>query len=521
MSARSVQLDAHGVDIERLASRFVVSEQPERLTTYSPFTGKPLADVSLSTTQDVERAIATARAAQPMWAERSVAGRARVVLRFHDLLLQRQHEALDLVQLESGKARSHAFEELGGVAAHARTVARRAPGYLRAKRRAGAVPLLTRTVEHHHPKGVVGVISPWNYPLVLGASDAVAALIAGNAVVQKPDVQTPLIAAWIVELMAEAGLPSDVWQLVLGDGPTIGGAIVDTADYVCFTGSTATGREIAQRAGARLIGASLELGGKNPMLVLHDADIDRAVEGAARACFSSTGQLCISTERIYVDERIRDAFLSTFVERVAAMRIGPGTDWSVDMGSLVSQRQLDDVMAYVEDAVAKGARVLVGGRARPDLGPYFYQPTVLDRVTEEMTVCREETFGPVVSVGTFASEDEAVARANDSIYGLNASVWTRDIRRGLAMAKRITTGSVGVNDAYHATYGSFASPMGGMKQSGLGRRHGSEGVLKYTDTQTVAVQRLVALTAPRGVSEESWARLFTGYLQWAKRAGLR
>jgi succinate-semialdehyde dehydrogenase / glutarate-semialdehyde dehydrogenase len=509
------------LDVERLTSGFVVGAQPERMTTYAPFTGKPIADVPQSMPHDVERAAAAAREAQPAWAARTVAERARVVLRFHDLLLQRRHEALDLVQLESGKARASAFEELAGVAAHARVVARRGPGYLRSQRRAGAIPVLTRTVEHHRPKGVVGVISPWNYPLVLGASDAVAALLAGNAVVQKPDSQTPLTAAWVIELIREAGLPERLWQLVLGDGPTVGGAIVDNVDYVCFTGSTATGRNVAQRAAARLIGTSLELGGKNPMLVLHDADIDRAVAGAVRACFSSTGQLCISTERIYVDRRIHASFLSKFVERVEAMRIGPGDDWSLTMGSLVSQRQLDRVVAHVDNAVANGARVLAGGRTRPDLGPYFYEPTVLDGVTKHMAVCDEETFGPVVTVGTFATDDEAVAMANDSIYGLNASVWTRDIPRAKRLALRIKAGSVGINDAYHATYGSFASPMGGMKQSGLGRRHGSEGLLKYTDTQTVAVQRLMPITAPAGVSEEAWAGVFTRYLRWAKRAGLR
>jgi succinate-semialdehyde dehydrogenase / glutarate-semialdehyde dehydrogenase len=222
-----------------------------------------------------------------------------------------------------------------------------------------------------------------------------------------------------------------------------------------------------------------------------------------------------------VDERVRDSFVAAFADRVAAMRIGPGDDWSIDVGSLVSQRQLDAVTAQVDDAVAKGARVLVGGRARPDLGPYFYEPTVLENVTDDMAVCREETFGPVVTVSSFGTDDEAVARANDTEYGLNASVWTQNVPYGRRLAERIQAGSVGVNDAYHATYGSFTSPMGGMKQSGLGRRHGREGMLKYTDAQTVAVQRLIPLTAPPGVSNETWARVFTTYLEWTKRLGMR
>jgi acyl-CoA reductase-like NAD-dependent aldehyde dehydrogenase len=257
------------------------------------------------------------------------------------------------------------------------------------------------------------------------------------------------------------------------------------------------------------------------MLVLHDADIGRAVDGAVRACFASAGQLCISTERLYVDNRIRDTFVSRLVERVRAMRIGPGSDWTVEMGSLVSQRQLDTVVGHVDDAVGKGARVLVGGHVRPDLGPFFYEPTVLDGVTGDMVVCREETFGPVVWVGTFDTDDEAIAHANDSVYGLNASVWTRDVTRGARIAQRIKAGSVAVNDGYHATYGSFASPMGGMKQSGTGRRHGREGVLKYTDTQTVAVQQLRSMMAPHGVSEERWAHVLTSYFRWVKRVGMR
>ncbi len=245
------------------------------------------------------------------------------------------------------------------------------------------MPLLSQVQELRHPKGVVGIVSPWNYPLTLAVSDALPAFVAGNAVVHKPDTQTALTALWIRELTVEAGLPPEVWQIVLGDGPTVGAAVVDGGDYVCFTGSTRVGREVAERCGRRLVGCSLELGGKNPMLVLEDADLDRAAEGAVRDCFTGAGQLCVSMERMYVVEPVHDAFLERFLARVRALRLGSALDYSADIGSLLSPAQLDRVAAHVDDAVAKGATVLAGGRARPDIGPLFYEPTVLSGVTED------------------------------------------------------------------------------------------------------------------------------------------
>lgn len=492
-----------------------------RTANHTPFTGEKLADLPESTPEDVEKAYERARAAQAVWAQVPVRERAAVLLRFHDLILERQAEVLDLIQLETGKARLHAHEEVQAVAVAARHYGRKAPAYLKPKRHTGAVPTLTKVTELRHPRGVVGQIAPWNYPLELSVGDAIPAFVAGNAVVMKPDTETCLTALWARDLLIEASLPAEVFQVVIGEGPVVGPEVVRHADYVSFTGSTRTGREVAQGAAARLVGVSLELGGKNAMLVLEDADIDKAAAGAVRACFSSAGQLCISIERLYVHESIADAFLERFAARTKAMRLGTSLAYGADMGSLVGDRQLETVTRHVDEAVAKGAKVVAGGVARPDIGPYFYEPTILDGVSEPMAVCTEETFGPVVSIYRFTDEDAAIEEANSTAYGLNASVWTKDGRRGHAVAARLRAGTVNVNEGYASAYGSVQSPMGGMKDSGLGRRHGSEGILKYTEAQTVAQQRLLPMAPSFGMDDEKYAQFMSRSLRAMKALRLR
>jgi succinate-semialdehyde dehydrogenase/glutarate-semialdehyde dehydrogenase len=505
----------------RLTARVVCAPRPKTVLTHTPMTGAPLASLPQSTPADIKVAYTTARAAQRFWSRMPLRHRTRIFLRFHDLVLARQEELLDLIQVESGKARAHAFLEVADTAIVSRHYARRAEGYLRPRHRQGAFPLLSQAVELRHPKGVVGIVAPWNYPLTMSITDAIPALLAGNAVVLRPDNQSALTALAAVALLDEAGLPEGVLQVALGDGPIVGGAVLDNADYVCFTGSTSTGRTVAQKAARRLVGASLELGGKNAMYVAHDANIAKAVDGAMAACFSSAGQLCVSIERLYLHQSVADEFLDAFVTATRSMRLSPNLTYDADMGSLVSAAQLEQVSRHVEDARSKGAQVLAGGRARPEIGPYFYEPTILTGVTAAMACHDDETFGPLVSVYRVGSDEEAILLANDSDFGLNASVWTRDVARGRRIASSIKAGTVNINDGYTAAWGSVGAPMGGMKSSGLARRHGVEGITKYTEAQNVTAQHFVGFAAPFGLSDQRWAKTLTVALGAMKRLGVR
>ncbi|WP_175957058.1 succinic semialdehyde dehydrogenase [Schaalia sp. Marseille-Q2122] len=471
----------------------------------SPIDGSVLGVVPTHTLKDLEVIAATARQAQRAWAATSWDERVRIVRAFSRMVLRRRAALLDVVQAETAKARIHALEEVLDVSLVAAHYARVAPRALRPRRRMGAIPVLTSAREVRHPKGVVGVIAPWNYPFTLAASDAIPAILAGNAVILKPDSATPLSALMVATLLEEAGLPAGVFQVLNGPGATVGDALIDEVDFMMFTGSTATGRRIGARCGERLIGFSAELGGKNPMIVTAGANVEAAASGAVRACFSNAGQLCISIERIYVSEAIVDEFVEAFVGKVCGLRLGVGGDWRVDVGGLISADHLVKVQAHVDDAVAKGARVLAGGRARPDLGPTVFEPTVLMDVPASAAMYAEETFGPVVAIYPVADVEEAIELANDSTYGLNASVWGRG-RLPWLVAEWLEVGTVNINEGYAATWATHGAPMGGWKDSGLGRRHGREGIEKYTEVQTIARQRLMPLAPMPGMSNEAYDR---------------
>lgn len=489
----------------------------DRIEVLQPPTGGAIGSVPAATTDDLDAAFERARSAQAAWADRDAEAKRAVFDRLHDLVLDRRDALLDLVQLETGKARLPAYEELLDTAFTAGYYADRFESVLAPDSMAGAVPLLMRATVHREPYGVVGIIAPWNYPLTLAVSDAVPALLAGNAVVLKPDAKTPFTALAGVELCRAAGLPRDLFQVVTGPGSELGPELVDRSDYVAFTGSTSTGREVAARAGRNLIDCSLELGGKNPMLVLADADLEAAVDAAVRGCFSNAGQLCISFERCYVHEAVFDAFVDRFAARADALELGAGFGYETEMGCLHDADQLAKVERHVAEAIEAGATVVAGGEPRPELGPTFYEPTILTDVPPDSAVAREETFGPVVTVDPFDTVDEAVARANDSAYGLNASVWSGDRRRGRAVARRIDCGTVNVNEAYATAWGTTGAPMGGMKDSGVGRRHGAEGLLKHTESRTVAEQRYHPFGPSEWLPPERFVRVTTAGLRLLRR----
>src|SRR5512132_1289068 len=484
----------------------------------SPLTGQPMGELPTSTAADVEVGAQLAHRAQATWAARPIEERAQLLLDFHDHLLDKRDYFIDLLQ-SAGKARLSAAEEVLHVALTARYYGRTARRYLRSERGEGLFPLLTRVDRNYLPKGVVGVIGPWNYPLTMAISDGLAALVAGNAIMLKPDHQTPLVALAAVELLRTTGLPADLWQVVHGRGAVVGRELIDVSDYVCFTGSTVTGRMIAARCAERLIGCSLELGGKNPLLILDDADVEAAAEGAVRASFSNAGQLCVSTERIYVAEPLFQPFVRAFAARTKAIRLGNAPDFEHDMGSLINHSQLARVSAHVEDAKAKGATVVAGGRRREGFGELFYEPTILTDVTPEMDCYAEETFGPVVSVYPVATEEDAVASANDSDYGLNASVWTADHERGRRVASKIKCGTVNVNEGFAATFGSIDAPLGGLKNSGLGRRQGQDGIRRFVDVQSVATQTGIPLAPSHGLDGKSFTSVMTQMMRVMKKAG--
>jgi acyl-CoA reductase-like NAD-dependent aldehyde dehydrogenase len=452
----------------------------------NPATGKKIYDLPQLSVGQVAKAVADAKLAQPSFAAMSVKARAAALFALHDLILKNQDQLMDLLQLETGKARAHAFEEVAGSLGSTRYFAKIAPKVLKKQITNSGVPFVTRSYVTYSPVGVVGVITPWNYPLALQMLDVLPALAAGNTVVQKADNQTALVSLYARKLAIEAGIPDSAWTIVVGDGATVGNAVSDSVDYVAFTGSTKTGKIVAERAAKRLIGYSLELGGKNPLIVLPGAKLGDAAEKVIAGAFGNSGQLCVSIERVYVPNNQKEAFEKELAARVNSLKIGKSDNFEMDMGTLTGINQLKRVEDYVSDAVSKGAKVLAGAKALPELGPYFYSPTVMTNIKPEMRLAREEVFGPFIAVVGYDNIDEAVELANDTELGLNASVvWP--VKLAEKVANRLMAGSVNINEGYRASMASIDSPMGGMKQSGVGRRNGHYGLLRFTEARTVGI----------------------------------
>lgn len=473
----------------------------------SPLTSLPLPLVPSYTKGEVEGTFAAARDARLYWAQLRPGARGRYLRHFESLMWKYQDQILDVIQWETGKARQHAFDELLDVSASIGFLTGHAPRILRTSNRPGALPVITRARVAHLPVGVVGIIAPWNYPFTLAASDAAAALMAGNPVVLKPASNTPLSAIIVASLLGRAGLPPETFQLVFGAGESVGSQIVDHSDYVMFTGSTAAGRVVGQQCARRLIGFSAELGGKNPSVIFADADLNQWARSAMSEYFSSAGQLCVSIERVYVHEKVWDDAVARLVAATESLAPGRDFGWQANFGPLVSESQLHVVERQVQDAVDKGAKVLTGGHRMPELGPTGYAPTLLTDVTPDMEIYGEETFGPVVSLYPWSDPDRLFEEVNQGDLGLHASVWTREARVARDMAQEIKAGSVSINGDFRTTWGAVSAPIGGMRASGLGRRHGAEGLLKYTESQTVAFAPRGGMGPWFGMEPHRWAEL--------------
>jgi len=497
-----------------------------KIVSVNPATGEVLRELECAGEGVVEAAVARARAAQAAWAELGLRRRIEVLREFQGKLYEKKSEIAAAITREVGKPLVEALvTEVLVVLDAARFLIDNAWGLLRDE----PVPhgnLVTKLKSGwlvREPHGVIGIISPWNYPFSIPATETLAALVAGNAVVLKPSELTPLVALELASLLHAAGVPRDVFQVVVGEGPAGAALLRSPIDKLVFTGSVPTGKRIAAAAAERLLPVVLELGGKDPMLVLDDADVDVASSAAVWGAFVNAGQACLSVERCYVHRSLYESFARACAEKTKQLRMGNGMDSYTDVGPMIQERQVRIVESHVEDAKARGARVLAGGTRLPELGVNFYAPTVLADVTQDMRIMREETFGPVLPVMACDNDDEAVRLANDSEYGLAASVWTRDRKRGERLARRIHAGTVMVNDVI-SCFGISEAPHGGVKASGVGRTHGRFGLdemvrVKYLDMDRVPGMKKVWW---HGYGE-SFRRQMEGFLdmQFARGLGTR
>jgi acyl-CoA reductase-like NAD-dependent aldehyde dehydrogenase len=457
----------------------------------NPATGEEISRIPVLGEAELETMAARGRAAQPAWEALGFDGRGAIMKRARLWMIDNAERVIETVVSETGKTWEDAqLADLGYVVTALAFWAKEASKYLADEHVPSwnnPIAVGKRLILRYEPFGLVGVIGPWNYPIANSFGDCIPALMAGNSVILKPSEVTPLSSLLMEEMLRECGLPDDVFQVATGDGST-GAALINQVDCLMFTGSSRTGRNVMKAAADALIPCYLELGGKDPMIVCADANIERAANAAAFYSMNNGGQVCISVERVYVEEPVYDEFVQRVTDTVKSLRQGPPTgEGTVDIGAVIFPPQIEIVDSHVKDAVQKGAKVLTGGRAREGQGR-FYEPTVVVDVDHSMDLMREETFGPVVPIMKISDVEEGVRLANESDYGLQASVWTSDVKRGEQVARRLQAGVVCVNDA-QINYSALNLPMGGWKSSGVGTRHGANGIRKYCKTQSLFITR--------------------------------
>jgi len=463
---------------------------------HNPATDEVIGEIASMSPAEVAAAVERARAAQTRWSATPLAQRLRVLRKFQQLLAEQKDAVAGVITREAGKPKAEALStEILVVLDTVQFLMENVPAFLKAEAVPHANPImkLKRGWLLREPYGVIGIISPWNYPFSIPSVQSLAALITGNAVVLKPSEFTPFSSLELQRLLYEAGLEKDLLQVITGDGSAGAALLNSNIHKVIFTGSVATGQRVAQAAAAKLLPTVLELGGKDPMIVLDDVSIEVASSAAIWGAFMNAGQTCLSVERCYVHESIYEKFVKACMEKTAKLRVGNGADATTDIGPMIHQRQVKIVQAHVDNAVAHGARLLAGGRTLSEIGPNFFAPTILADVNHSMRIMREETFGPVLPVCSFKTEDEAVALANDSEFGLAASVWSRNRERGERVAAKINAGTVMVNDVI-SCFGISEAPHGGVKSSGIGRTHGRLGLeemvwVKYVDSDRLPAMR--------------------------------